>query len=82
MPADPADRFLAGVERTKRYIRDGNVFHVNLNPRPEDSLPATDRGLHFGDGVLETTAVDARAPQLVELGVDDRLSERGAITRD
>jgi anthranilate synthase component 1 len=28
---DPPDRFLDGVERIKRYIRDGDVFQVNLS---------------------------------------------------
>lgn len=30
-----------------------------IDGRPEDRLPAGDRGLHFGDGVFETMAVDA-----------------------
>lgn len=30
-----------------------------INGRTQDNLPATDRGLHFGDGVFETIAVDA-----------------------
>ena len=28
---DPPDRFLEGVDRIKRYIRDGDVFQVNLS---------------------------------------------------
>lgn len=31
MVEDPPERFLDGVERIKRYIRDGDVFQVNLS---------------------------------------------------
>jgi 4-amino-4-deoxychorismate synthase (2-amino-4-deoxychorismate-forming) component I len=31
MEEDPAEQFLDGVERIKRYIRDGDVFQVNLS---------------------------------------------------
>ena len=31
LTADPGERFMAGVERIREYIRDGDVFQVNLS---------------------------------------------------
>lgn len=35
-----------------------------INGQPGDQLPATDRGLHYGDGVFETLAVIKGSPRL------------------
>lgn len=37
---------------------------ILLNGEPQQNLPATDRGLHYGDGVFETIAVVDGNPQL------------------
>lgn len=45
-----------------------------VNGRQQDHLPVADRGLHFGDGVFETLAVDEGRPLCLERHLE-RLAE-------
>lgn len=36
---------------------------ILLNGKPQDLIPASDRGLHYGDGVFETLAINNGKPQ-------------------
>lgn len=47
---------------------------IRIDGRPQRELPATDRGLHFGDGLFETVACAHRTPRFLALHLE-RLEE-------